>query len=424
MKLANLADLLNIKHQKDLVDLPLYYHLRHHYFDRFNSLDYQAFQSPSVSLSTHQQRSSVQADSEHSVYQRSDYTPFTLENSFNSIFPPINSVLPKTLFFNSGMAAISSLAYYLYAHKNIHKLILGENAYFETKWLLEGYRHCQLVNEYLFNVPSDADVYWFEYPINCTNPEKYPFKEQLNLNHFFQEILKIVNSTTSQIYLVLDYTLYYLPFDLTPFLKDLPLNLTVFLVTSLQKHRGLGLDLTNAGAITFYSHHLDEDYNYLTRVRAIMGTSITQETAWLMPPLNPKTINQIITDSGLEAKKLFRKINRSRLPIKFYCAENHEFQTCFIFVEIDPSLMKYSTTVPYFSDLLIAEFVKAAKRHHVILIQGTSFGFPFTRIFKNSERYTNTSSLRLAIGWDPDLNKDLDLALKEGVDNFIQKHQV
>lgn len=421
MKLNKIATQLGINSQGK-TGMTLYRKMRQHYFNEFKQLDKLVFQSPSVRPSSHKQRSLSQIESEHSVYQRSDYTPISLENSFNSIFPNLGETTPRSIFFNSGMAAISSLAYFLHGPKNISKLVLGENAYFETKWLLEDYHKCHLVDEYQLKIPVDADVYWFEYPINCTSPKKYPFQEQLDIESFFKKILEITQKTSKQIYLVLDYTLYFLPFDVTKYVAKLPANLSIFLVTSLQKHRNLGLDLTNAGAITIYSHNVADDYEYFTRVRAIMGASITQETVWLMPPIDKNIINQIITDSGLEARRIFKLINRPKLPIKFFCADNNQFQTSFIFVEIDEDLMKKSVVVPYFSDLLMAEFVAAAKKHKTVLIQGTSFGFPFCRVFKNSERYMNTSALRIAVGYDPDFNKNIERALIEGVDSFLKKY--
>lgn len=422
MRLREIALKLGTDNPKKLSGLKLYDHIRRSQLIKFKSLLLKPFQSPSIDPTTHRQRSKFQAESEHSVYQRSDYTPIGTENSLNSIFPPLKTLMPKTLLFNSGMAAISSLAYYLYCSKNIQKLVLGENAYFETKWLLEDYRHCQLIDEYRTEIFPTADAYWFEYPINCTNPLKYPFQEQFDLSRFFTKLLENVSQTSSPVYLVLDYTLCYLPFNLCHFMKVLPENLTIFLITSLQKHRGLGLDLTNAGAITVYSHQLNEVYDYLVRIRAIMGTSITQETTWLMPTLNPQIINQIITDSGLEAKRIYHLIDHPNSAVKFYFADNDQFRTSFIFAQINPSLIKRFSTVPYLSDQLIAELVASAKRHEAILVQGTSFGFPFTRIFKNSERYSNTDSLRIAVGYDPVFNKNLELAILEGVDVFIHKH--
>lgn len=422
MKISEVGFKLGINNPKKFSGLKLYNHIRKQYFLRLTQLNRLTFQSPSVSPSSHRQRTLSQNETEHSVYQRSDYTPLRLENSFNALFPKLESVISKSIFFNSGMAAISSLAYFLHGPKNIKKLVLGENAYFETKWLLEDYHRCHLIDEYKLDIPTNADAYWFEYPINCTSPKKYPFQEQLGIETLFRNILRITESTSKQIYLVLDYTLYFLPFDITKYVKKLPPNLSIFLVTSLQKHRNLGLDLTNAGAITMYSNNLATDYEYLTRIRAIMGASITQETVWLMPPIDKDIINQIVGDSGFEARRIFKLTNRPELPIKFYCADNLQFQTSFIFVEISDELMKKSVAVPYFSDLLMAEFVVAAKKHKTVLIQGTSFGFPFCRVFKNSERYMNTSTLRIAVGYDPDFNNDIDLALKEGVDTFLKKY--
>lgn len=422
MKLETLAVALNIKTPRKLAGIALYYNIRKYFYSRARTLIDTSFQSPSLRPSTSNQRSSSQVESEHSVYQRSDYTPKSLENSLNSTFPSIGKLRPFTLMFNSGMAAISATAYFLYGHKKIRKLVLGENVYFETKWLMEGYRKFQWFNEYKQNISSRADVYWFEYPINCTQPENYPFQKQLELRSLFNKLLSLGNSDNRKKYFVIDYTLSAIPFDITPYLESLPQNLTIILITSLQKHRGLGFDLTNAGAITVYTHELVEDLEYFSRTRAIQGGSITQETSWLMPPLNITLINQIITDSGKEARRIFHLINRPKLPIKFYCADNKSFQTSFIFVKIDPVLMKKSIKEPFYSDLLMKELVLSARRHHAHLIQGTSFGFPFSRIFKNSERYENTNSLRIAIGYDPDFNISLAESIIDGVDRFIKKY--
>jgi len=421
MTLEDLATELKIENTKGYRGLKLYNHIRKLYFEKFKKSYNKPFQSPSISPSTSIQRAILQNTKEFNVYQRSDFVPLNLEKNLNDFFPVISDVLPRTLLFNSGMAAISSLSYLLHGPKDIESLVLGQNSYFETKWLLDDYHKCKKIDEYKLEIPNGSDAYWFEYPINCTSPDEYPFEKQLNLADFFKKFLKIVDKAKKPIYLVLDYTLYFLPFDISRFMKNLPNNLTIFLVTSLQKHRGLGLDLTNGGAITYYSKD-DEDYEYLSRVRTIMGASITQETTWLMPAINNKIINQIIKDSGNESRKLFHKINTPNLPITFYCAENEDFQTSFIFVKIDKSLMKLSKSKPYFSDQLMAEFIAVANKYKTTLIQGTSFGFPFTRIFKNSERYTNTDSLRIAVGYDPNFNRNLDKVFTEGVSNFIKKH--
>lgn len=423
MKLEKLAVVLNIKTPRKLSGFALYNRIRKYFYRRSHSLTGLAFQSPSVRPSTVNQRSTAQTESEHSVYQRSDYTPISLENSLNSIFPPLGTTVPFTLMFNSGMAAVSATAYFLYGHKKITKMILGENVYFETKWVMEGYHKFHWFNEYKQNLSANADVYWFEYPINCTQPENYPFQKQLDLPSMFIKLLTLDYSDNRHRYIVIDYTLSTLPLDLTPYLKNLPQNLTIILITSLQKHRGLGLDLTNAGAVTVYSHSPTDDLEHFSRIRAILGGCVTQETSWLMPPLNTSLINQIIIDSGKEARRIYHLINRPKLPVKFFCADNQSFQTSFIFVMIDSVLMQKSVKQPFYSDLLIKELVLSARRHQAHLIQGTSFGFPFSRIFKNSERYDNTNSLRIAVGYDSGFNVRLSDAIIDGVDKFIKKYQ-
>ena len=187
MKLRNLASQLKIKHPKNLTGLSLYNYIRKYYFNEFKLKYSEPFQSPSVSPTTTKQRSKFQLNNEHSVYQRSDYTPLGLENRFNSFYKRINEVEPESLAFNSGMAAISSLMYYLYNYKKVERLALAENAYFETKWIAEDYNKYVFFDEYTLALPKKCNAYWIEFPINCTKPDKYPFEKQLNLKIFFSQ---------------------------------------------------------------------------------------------------------------------------------------------------------------------------------------------------------------------------------------------
>jgi len=421
MTIEDLAISLGVKYPRGLSKLQLYDYLRSHFFDEFKSKYSGAFQSPSIEPSAIKQRSDLQIESEHSVYQRSDYTPLTFEKSFNSLYQNLGRAEPRSLMFGSGMAAISSLIYYLYNCKKIKKLCLAENAYFETKWIAEDYGRFSLFNEYELNLPCDCDVYWLEYPVNCTHPDKYPFEKQIDMKKFFDVFLKIISKTNKNIHLVIDYTLFYIPFCLEEYVTSLPKNLTIYFVTSLQKHRGYGLDLTNGGVITYYSHHPIKDHEALVRTRAIMGSSITQETIWLMPQINNRLINRLITDSGHQAKKIFYKCNKDSSGIRLYYSDNDVFLTSFIFVKIDKELMKFSTKRPYFSDRLIAEIIESARRNNAIIVNGTSFGLPFTRIFKNSERYFNTDSLRIAVGYDEELNLGVAEAIQDGISSFLKK---
>lgn len=421
MKLHDLALQLGVKPPKNLKGFELYNYIRRQYFQEFKLKYTEPFQSPSIDPTTINQRSKYQLKEQHGVYQRSDYLPLTLENNFNSFFPALDDTKPLTLAFNSGMGVISSLMYFLHNFKKINRLAIGENAYFETKWIADDYNRNIYFDEYKLNLPTDCDVYWIEFPVNCTQPDKYPFDKQLDLSIFFKKFLSKVRNSNLSIYLVIDYTLGFIPFDLTIFLQSLPVNVTIFLVSSLQKHRGYGLDLTNGGMITFYSRDKDL-YESLKRIRSTTGTSITQETFWLMPPINNKLINKLIVDSGNEAKKIFEKHIPKTGLIRLYYSNNNIFNTSFIFVKIGKQLIKKSARPPYFSDLLIKEFIKSAKLNKIMLINSTSFGLPFPRIFKNSERYSNTDSLRIAIGYDPDLNNNLNKVIDEGIDSFLKKY--
>lgn len=423
MKLKKLAKALGVKAPNNISDLVLYSFVRKKYFEKFNKIYLRQFQSPSITPTTHIQRSDSQITNEHSVYQRSDYTPLRLEDDVNSLYKNLKDISPRTATFNSGMAAISSLAYFLFNVKKISKLALAENSYFETDWLMKGYGKTIYFDEYKLNLSREADAYWIEFPVNCTKPDKYPFDQQINLQNFFKFLLRRVATSKKQIYLVIDYTLFYLPFNIDSYISELPEKLSIFLISSLQKHRGYGLDLTNGGVITYYSREQERDCSDLLKIRAITGTSITQETVWLMPKIDNKLINQIVKDSGLEAKKMFESCYNPKSKVRLYYSNNNQFLTSFIFMKIDDDLMKKSIKAPFYSDKLIGELVNSAKRNQSVLICGTSFGFPFTRIFKNSERYDNTNSLRIAVGYDSVFNKNLGTVISAGIKSFIDKYQ-
>jgi len=419
MKIEELANKLCVKTKPNIHKLNIYNDIRNCFIKRSHQLDAEKFQSPSINLTTHVQRNFAQNEEEHSVYQRADYIPIKTERKFNRMFRTINNVEPKTLFFNSGMASISTIMFYLKNSKRLGTLNLGENVYFETKWLAEDFTDIKYFNEYNLNLDANAQIFWWEYPINCTQPTKFPFEQQLDIEKIFNIIKQFCDYRPKKNhFLVIDYTLYYLPFQISDYLLRVPDNLEIFLITSLQKHRGYGLDLTNGGAITFYSKN-NKVYEKLVKLRAIMGTSIPQETIWTMPEIETGAINKLVKDSGKNAQKIYEFISKYNIEkVKFYFSNNEKFLTSFIFIEIDKELVSGYKKKPYLSDILIEKIVFSAIKNGAILVYGTSFGLPFTRIFKNSERYDNTNSLRLAVGYDREMNKNVDKSIIEGVKLF------
>lgn len=425
MKLGTIAEDLGVKIDKKYKGIMAYSHIRDIFIKTSSLLERGKFQSPSISPSTHYQRSATQNEIEHGVYQRFDYTPTLIEENFNQMFRSIDNIFPKTIFFSSGMAAISSTMFFLRNSLQLSKLSIGENSYFESKWLAENYLMTTVVNEYGREFINDTNIFWLEYPINCSYPTKYPFDKRLDPNVELRKIYKIcVSNKRKKFAIVIDYTLFYLPFPIWEFIGDVPNNLDIFLVTSLQKHRGYGLDLTNGGAVTVYTkRQMSDVYKSFNRIKTITGASITQETVWTMPPIKPKLINQLILDSGENALKMFHQLQSKEIPgVKFFFSKNSYLLTSFIFMEIESDLMKRSIAYPFFSDLLISNILSEAISHKSILVYGTSFGFPFTRIFKNNSTWNhNASSLRIAVGYDDDLNKGVAKSIQLGSKRFINQ---
>ncbi len=422
MEIARLAEHFEIPiHQSDN-SMAIYSEIRRYFFDRYKTMVDQNFQSPSIDSTTHPQRSIFQLPQEHGVYQRADFTPLRTERQFNGFQMPIGEIQPVSLFFNSGMAAIGSLAFYLRNNQRVPTTHIGENSYFETKWIYDSYDQVNYVNEYQDPVPQNFDLLWMEYPINCTRPEEYPFNNQLDLESLIPQTVDICEQNPDQQKsIVVDYTLHPIPLDLSSHLSRLPENLSLFLVTSLQKHRGYGLDLVNGGAVTFYGKRQDEVYEEVKKIRTIMGTSFTQESLWLMPEIRPQLINQLILDSGENARNLALEIPDTLGAVKKFYSDNNRFKTSFIYLIVNDLLVQQRTQPPYLIDLLISHLVESAQEEDTLLVHGTSFGLPYTRLFKNAERYQNCTSLRIAVGYDEKMNQGLDKALTRGIGKFNER---
>ena len=86
MKLADLANKLNVVTKASRSYLSQYASIRNFYINAFHKLDASKFQSPSINPTTDKQRNPSQNDAEFSVYQRADFTPRNMEASFNKIF--------------------------------------------------------------------------------------------------------------------------------------------------------------------------------------------------------------------------------------------------------------------------------------------------------------------------------------------------
>ncbi len=422
MKIEDLLTALDVPFRPGSEKMELYDAGRSFAFDKFFQKYQGQYQSPSIQPTTHSQRSEWQNVKEHSVYQRSDYTPSNTEALLNSFYKPISGKQPRTLLFNSGMGAISTLLFFLNNTLKTKRMLVGRNCYFETKWLFDDSGNCQYWNEYLPLPKTSASAVWIEYPINCTTPHRYPFSQSSQDKHVVRAVKYLCQKANKrpnqEFFLVIDYTLFYLPLE-THLFDELPENVSLFLITSLQKHRTYGFDLFNGGAITFFTKS-EEREEKLKLLRGSLGTNFTQEASWIHFPFQSQVINKLITDSGKNAQNVFRKLPKFD-GITYFFADNDTFLSSFIFAKIEPSIMKRYKNGTFYSEQLIAAIIKAASKQNTVIIQGTSFGFPFTRIFKNSERYENTNSLRLAIGFDEEMNESVAQAIIEGTQSFLNQ---
>src|SRR3989344_2734123 len=136
MKIKTVSNFLGVSTKKTASPMEIYSNLREKMFLRYFQNHIGTFQSPSVSPSPVTQQAGYQAKRTNETYLRYDFKPTDLEEKFAIFFRSINGVQPQTLFFNSGMSAITALVLFLSSEVKPKKVSLGDYTFFETKHIL------------------------------------------------------------------------------------------------------------------------------------------------------------------------------------------------------------------------------------------------------------------------------------------------
>jgi hypothetical protein len=262
------------------------------------------FQSVSVASSLHEELGEGQKVKKDlfTEYSRYDLDAKEAQNHFNSLIEAPDGYSSKSLFFSSGMAAVSTVL----AGANRSKVLCGSSLYFENSNITHDYLDEETTT--FFNegetgslregVAKNPDVVFIE-PIG--NNFELP---TVDLKELFEteSVPKVV---------ILDVTLFGLGFDYEKFLSESKDGSTFIFVNSLQKLFQDGDSVVSAGAITIVGK--DREYVEALRskiyaLRGMLGTNITQHSLQGLLKLDRNVTLEYVQACVENTKSIFNNV--------------------------------------------------------------------------------------------------------------------
>ncbi|MBF9649591.1 hypothetical protein, partial [Streptococcus pseudopneumoniae] len=182
--------------------------------------------------------------------------------------------------------------------------------------------------------------------------------------------------------------------------KIFPTNVILIEVESLIKFYQLGLELSNVGAVTIYSHYsiceiVDDLAVYLKKVRNISGSNLNlYEIALLSNELmlNHDLVDVYRTRIYKNARKFYDILSKEKSNFKFIYPEKNKGESPFIIMKNE------SYTIDDY--LLYCSLLKIiVEEEEVDVIMGSSFGFNHTRYeLIITDRVKGEAFIKLSIG--------------------------
>lgn len=216
-------------------------------------------------------------------YSRYDLDAKEAQDHFNSLIEVPEGYFSESLFFGSGMAAVSTVL----AGANRFKVLCGSNLYFENSNVTRDFLDEDRTTFFRENekgsliegLTTNPDVVFVE-PIG--NNFELP---TVNLKELFE------TKNTPKV-IILDVTLFGLGFDYKKFLSESKDFVTFIFINSLQKLFQEGDSVTPAGAVTIVSKNMDDVKavrSSIYNLRGMLGANITQHSLQSFLKLDRKT---------------------------------------------------------------------------------------------------------------------------------------
>lgn len=296
--------------------------------------------------------------------------------------------------FNSGMAAFTTILYFLLCEGIVkNKILASSHIYVESKMILskiflEKVEFLQINNteDILEAIYTNKSNVVFIEPVSNTSI--------LRLFDVNRIIDNLITNYTEEIFLIVDITC---SFGFATYLDNikLPNNIKIIVHGSILKAPQLGLERVNCGFIQ--GINLKEKSEKILDYRTLSGTNIQDFATYLLPRTNKEHLRKrlkIIEKNAVYLAKSMQSLDKEKRVISeviYPALETHPdynlskrigFSGFFFNIKFVSNLNRDK----YF-ELFTKEVIKLAKVYHSNIVHGASFGF-------------NNTSIYYSVGWD------------------------
>lgn len=312
-----------------------------------------------------------------------------------------------TCLVSSGMAGLTTILAYLQGEKFLTgPVIVGTNTYFQGKGLILA--ACASRAKIISETDTDAIIAW----INRKKPTAIFLDSLTNSAAMLApDLTTIVKHLVAHIrhdmVLVVGNTALSIAFQPLHMLLGRNRHIRLVIYESLIKFHQFGADRVTAGMIWAYGPGTEKLFDY----RKNCGTNITDLSAHCLPPPNRKLLearlNRMNRNAQYLAARLESCITSGQAPAfasivypgspthpSYAWIKNYRFHGCLMALRY-----KDQKTMIKAAQSFIRRAIDEAKRQHIPLVAGTSFGFDTTRLYLTS---SNTDYgepfLRIAVG--------------------------
>jgi len=307
----------------------------------------------------------------------------------------------------SGMAAFTTiLSFLLFETDKTRPVVIGASSYFENKILLHKAFPGRIIEVNETDTDKLLSIITSRQPVavfldSITNAPNIPIPDIKRI------LLHMKKYSRTETYMVVDNT--GLPVLFQP-IKRIPTgfrNVRLLIFESLNKYHQFGMDRVTGGIIWGYGKGLERLFDY----REHLGTNIPDASAVALPTPNRGILSKRLTRHGRNAFILAHTLTR--------WIDNHPNAP--LAAIRYPGLLRQTHTptseaVPFYGSYFVIEFKRRyqtipaykrfikkllanARKQHIDLVCGTSFGLNTTRVYLTAVRAKTTQPfLRVSVG--------------------------
>jgi cystathionine beta-lyase/cystathionine gamma-synthase len=277
----------------------------------------------------------------------------------------------QSYLVNSGMAAFTTIMYFLASNKKIKsEIMLGTSCYFEIKDVVKKtqnkvFEFDEMDIEALLSGVKRKKPSVIIIDL-LTNTEKIIMP---NIQHMMTGLAKVITDPT---YIIIDNSCLGPLFNIRD-IETNNKNINCIIFESLNKYYQFGLDRVTAGIIYVKAKEMED----LFFAREHSGTNITDSSVYVLPPPNKKNLLKRVERFGRNASVLVSLLQEyidthdTKVESINYPDKGGFFTFTF----------KKENRNSNFFKKFIRKAISTAKKNNINLIAGTSFGLDTSRIY-------------------------------------------